>query len=335
MGTYAGVVGGIDTMMSVRQRPWHYSENEDRVRMVDHDVTSGAQAITLAGLDWAVEKVALSDLTIGLPNAEEFTVVCRTDTKAVLGVHKAGYGLIQNSTLGDMADAIILAADDGAFIDTAGSLFAPGRVVWMLVRLPDSNVSLDSPYEHWLLIASSHDGRMAFSVRFVKVRVVCMNTFSMALGKTKAIHTVRHTANAMDYMGNAREAVGMAIASSKAMDLRIERLLDTEYTADKMLDPKKGLIAQIDKARPEKEGRGQSEWDKRFDAIVDAYTQEYNLPIMDTAWGAVNAVQEFEQWGKGVRKRSMADAQMSRLMDGTWPLTTAALKVVSKGLVDA
>lgn len=334
MGTYANVVGGIGTMMSVRERPWHYSENQDRVRMVEHNVTSGAQALTLAGIDWTVEKLSLADLTIDLPNAEEFSVIVRQDTRAVLGVHKQGYGVIQNDHLGHMADAIILASPEGAYIDTAGSLYEPGKVVWMLVRLADSTVqNLDSPYEQWLLVCSSHDGSKTFSVRFVKVRVVCMNTFSMAMHKTKALYTVRHTTNAVDYMANAREAVGMAIANSKAMDEQIARLLEVPYTSDRLLDPKVGLITQVDKPRPEKEGRSQTEWDKRFDSIVDAYTQDYNLEIMDTAWGAVNAFQEFEQWSKGVRGRSVGDAQMSRLMNEDWPMTAKALSIVSKDLV--
>lgn len=336
MGTYANVVGGIGTMMSVRERPWHYSENQDRVRMVDHDVTSGSQALVLAGIDWEVEKIALSDLTIDLPNADEFSVILRKDTRAVLGVHKPGYGLIQNACLGEMADAIILSAGDGTYIDTAGSLFEPGRVVWMLVRLPDATTqNLDSPYEKWMLVCSSHDGSKVFSVRFVKVRVVCMNTFSMAFSGTKALHSVRHTTNAMDYMGNAREAVGMALKNDKAMDEQIARLLDTPFPSERVFDTKAGLITQVDQVRPEKEGRGQTEWDKRFAAIVDAYGQDYNLEIMDTAWGAVNAFQEYEQWGKGVRGRSVGDAQMARLMEGEWPMTTKALSIVSKDLVKA
>jgi phage/plasmid-like protein (TIGR03299 family) len=329
MGEHAGVVGGIGTMMSVRQRPWHYESNKDRVRMVEHDVTSGAQALTLAGIDWTVSKVSLADMTVGHPHAEEFAVIVRDDTGAILGVHKQGYTQIQNEALGLMADAIILAADDGAYIDTAGSLYEPGRVVWMLVRLPDSTVKLDSQYEQWLLIATSHDGRMVFSVRFVKVRVVCMNTFGMAMAGTKATWKVRHTTNQADYMAEARAAVGMALASSAKMDETIDRLLHTPLDAGVLLNPKDGLIAQADKPRPTEDGRGQTMWDARFDAIVSAYYAEHNTAIQDTAWGAVNALQEYEQWGKGVRNRSMADAQMARLLDDDWPLTKKALALVT------
>ena len=324
MGEYAGVVGGIGTMMSVRQEPWHYSMNKDRVRMVEHNVQSGAQALTLAKIDWEVEKVSLNDLTIGLPNAEDYALALRKDTRAVLGIHKKGYGLIQNSALGDVADAII-AAQPEAFIDTAGSLFEPGKVTWVLVTLPEAWDFGDGEYHRHVLICTSHDGSRALSIRHTAVRVVCMNTFSGAVEGTKALYTVRHTTNATEYVTQAKTAMAESLVNWQAFEHQVESLLAQPLDAAEFAT---SLIPAVVGERPEETSRTQTNWDNRFASIMATYMADHNDNITDTAWGAVNAFQEYEQWGRSTRG-DLGDAQMRRLMEEDWSLSRKALALLS------
>ena len=324
MGTYAGVVGGIGTMMSVRERPWHYESNKDRVRLVEHNVTSGAQALTLAGIDWKVERLGLDIMTGGVfPHAEDFVVTLRSDTRAVLGVHSKAYGVIQNTAVGEMADAIMLTAP-GSYVDTAGSLYEPGKVIWMLVRLGEASRSLDSRYEQWLLISTSHDGSKAFTCRFVRVRVVCMNTFSMAMHGSKVVYSVRHTSNAEGWLGEAREAVGMALTTSAEMDKAIEKMLSTPLGADEFVG---SVVPKVLGDRPMEESNDQTTWDRQFAEIVSAYGSDHNAPIVGTTWAGVNAVQEAEQWGG--KPRDLGKSQMTKVLNGDWPRTRKALALLA------
>lgn len=327
MGSYKGILGGIDTMMAAdRLVPWHYDSNKERVKLLDMKIESGRQALTVAKCDW---RVKLTDLATYLPDhegADDFFIVEREDRAAVLGVHQTRYKEIQNEVIADLADAVIEAAK-GSHILTAGSLYG-GKVVWMLVELPDSGIILAGRETHkrYVLIVTSHDATIPLSIRSTRVRVLCMNTMSMAVGGSRAEYVIRHTTNALDYVEEAKAGLRAANANELAMDATIERLIDTELSGDDfMVD----IVPQImDRDRPEKDGRSQTMYDEKFAAIMACYDAEHNEAIVDTAWGAVNAVNEYEEWGITPRDQEQHERQMGMLVKGQYPLTRKALALV-------
>lgn len=330
MGEYKGVLGGVTSMVASRFVPWHYSENTDRVRLTDIEIESGRQALTMAGLDWNVIKVSLGEFMPGYEGAEDYCLTLRSDRQAVVGCGmSAEYQEIQNTACGDLADAII-SAYPGASIESAGALYDPGKVVWVLVRLPDATVRFGTDgsemHERYVLISTSHNGTRALVVQPTDVRVECMNTISMAWGRTKAEHTIRHTVNAETYLEEARTALGMAAGAWTEMDRNIQWLLDTELdTADFLVD----VVPHIIGEQPESEGRAYTNWSNRFDSLRDIYLADHNEAIVDTAWGAVNAVNELEMWAVKPRGQSVEDRQMGMLLRGDYPLTRRALALVS------
>ena len=327
MGIDKGIMDGVESMVANRFTPWHYSYNEDRVALVDLNIESGAQALTLAQCDWGVNLVGLGEFMPNHEGAEDFYLALRSDEQAVLGVHKERYTVIPNSAVGDMADAVMAAAP-GSNIESAGALYAPGKVVWILVRLPEMAPTFGGRehHERYMLVTTSHDASMAFSVRGTDVRVECMNTMSMAYNGTKADYTIRHTTNAMDYVREAQAGIATVTANWQAMDAQIARLIDTELERG---DFASEIIPEVIGEAPEAEGRGLTMWEQKFDAIVDLYDAPHNEAIVDTAWGAVNAINEYEEWGIKPRGQTVQEQQFKRLLTGSYDLTRKALALVN------
>lgn len=317
-------------MVASRFVPWHEPWNKDRVKLTDFTIESGAQALTLAGLDWSVNKLNLSEFMPGFEGAEDYCVTLRSDKPAVLGAGMSDtYTPIQNTACADLADAVIKAYP-GASIISAGALFDPGQVVWVLVQLPDATVRFGTDgaehHERYLLISTSHNGTRALVVQPTDVRVECMNTISMAWGRTSAEYTVRHTSNANELLDEARRALSLTKQSYDEMDRTIQRLLDTEMDD---VDFITSFTPHIVGERPESEGRGLTNWTARFDAIVDTWNADHNEAIKGTAWGAVSAVNELELWAVKPRGQSVASRQMGMLLSRNYPLTRKALALVN------
>lgn len=316
------VLGGVETSVNARFTPWFGLR--DGITVTEYRLTDANEATRLAGLDWQVDEVSLKDI-YDRPLADEHKLRVRSSDGAVLGVGSPRYGVIQNSEAERMAEAILGIRPD-AHIESAGALFH-GKVVWFLVRLDDETKSFRDGDTHYryMLIYTSHDGTRPFAVRFTNVRVQCMNTFSLAIGKaSELVHTIRHTSNAKDYVTEAIAATQAAMATFDLMDLEIERLLTTEMSKPYAL----AAFGKVLGERKEDPGRSQTMWDNAFHAIVNEWNADYNDDIRGTAWGTVMAVNGYELWDRTVRGRTRPEAQMAALLGGDYALTAKALTLV-------
>jgi len=159
-------------------------------------------ALKVAGLEWTVEE---SDTITGIFNPGEqgeyristdtAKVLVRSDDKSVLGVVGPDYVPFQNQQLAELAYALRSTADGNAEVETAGSIRG-GRRVWMLLR--GKSVEFGAPGDEtipYLFIANGHDGSLALKAIPTGIRVVCSNTFHLALGARRNAMSFRHTLN--------------------------------------------------------------------------------------------------------------------------------------------
>ena len=114
----------IETMMSVREKPWH------GLGVIVKDAPTSAEALRLAGLDWKVERQQLM-LPNGRAIPDQYANV-RTSDGSVLGLVTGKYQIVQNDEAFAFTDNLI--GGDVRY-ETAGSLMG-GKRVWMLARLP-------------------------------------------------------------------------------------------------------------------------------------------------------------------------------------------------------
>ncbi len=151
-------------------------------RCIEHAATS-ADAIGLAGLDWAVHHWSVRafdpehhSTDAGIPAT---VAIVNTDTRAVLGVVARRYRVFHNREAFDFMDALV--GDELAMDETAGSLHG-GRRVWMLARIPaEYRAGPGDLVRPYVLLTNTHDGTQAFRMIPTKVRVVCQNTLNLAL----------------------------------------------------------------------------------------------------------------------------------------------------------
>ena len=166
--------------------PWHGLGTP-----IDHDATP-EEMLVASGLDWTVSKRPLwtpkeptqppgtHDGLIGVP--DYFMLVRDSDNK-ILGPSGKDYVPIQNSQAFTFFKKFSEAGQ--MRMETAGSL-QEGKQVWVLAKLAKSFVLPgDDAVNGYLLLSSPHIWGRSFSIKFVTIRVVCMNTFTMAMNEAR------------------------------------------------------------------------------------------------------------------------------------------------------
>lgn len=140
---------------------------------------------TAAGMDWRILRGIVRYATerngAGMMEMPDQHVLFRSDTKAPLSVVSDGYQAVQpGEVLGFFRD---LADSWGFKLDTAGTL-SGGRRFWALAKVAEQVVrDHGDKVRGYLLLATSADGSMATTAKFVAERVVCHNTISIALSE--------------------------------------------------------------------------------------------------------------------------------------------------------
>jgi phage/plasmid-like protein (TIGR03299 family) len=126
-----------------------------------------------------------------------------------LGVVGDGYTIMQNKSAFDFID-YLLQARNGAHYESAGAL-GKGERIWVMAKLPDTIriAGTEDISKLYLLIATAHDGSMAYTAKLVAERVVCENTLAVALGEVGAAVRIKHTKSAQ-----ARLAMGLKFMAS-------------------------------------------------------------------------------------------------------------------------
>ena len=179
--------------------PWHGLGNP-----IDHDA-SPEEMLEVSGLNWTVSKRPLfapGGLTsIGpgtafptfkdyladpdgtaLSVSEYFALVRDSDNK-VLGPAGKEYIPTQNRQAFDFFKKFTTVGH--MTMDTAGSLQG-GKQVWVLARLGKMFTLPGGDEIHgYLLLSSPHVWGKSLVIKFVTIRVVCMNTFTMAMNEAK------------------------------------------------------------------------------------------------------------------------------------------------------
>lgn len=253
----------IDTMMSVRERPWHKHLTGDATRVIDEYPETWGDARTIAGLDWEPKKLAVyagakilqrgddvpagSEIVAELPDGArviqelvpEYSRVVRDDTGASLGVVNSEMPLISHAQMGELAEAFTegwRAAGAKVCYETAGSLKG-GRSVWALMRLdePFQIPGDDSATYPYGLLINSHDGTGSCKFIPTTVRVVCWNTMSMADASAEATgHQViiRHTGNVDIKIEEAKKTLAAIRANAAEWETLATRMATFEISDD-------------------------------------------------------------------------------------------------------
>ena len=194
-------------------------------------VATAQEAIEAANMGW---EVGMREVFIQTPSGQFMEVtdkkaVTRMDNGKVFGVFSNQYTPLQNRDAFTFFDSVVGAGE--AIYHTAGTL-AGGSRIWILAKLPgDLKLSATDVLERYILLANSHDGSLAVTMKPTTVRVVCNNTLSVALGgETNKLFRAVHTSSVMQRVNQARETLGLQEAYFANVMRGIERLADERMT---------------------------------------------------------------------------------------------------------
>lgn len=273
----------VETMFSVREKPWH------GLGTIIQEACNSEEALRLAGLDWDVLQVPVTynDKATG----HQFNVRSSDDT--VLGVVGGRYKPVQNKDAFAFTDELI--GGDVRY-ETAGSL-ANGKRVWMLAKMPDTKI-LDDVIEPYLCLTNGHDGFSSMKVCMTPVRVVCQNTLNMALNTAKRTWNVRHSGDIRNKLAEAQHTLGLAneymdSLASEAEELYKIKLAPKDFyeLSNKLFPIEEGMSTRKEEAQQLLQAQLRNAWE--MDDLGN---------IRGTGWGFMNAISDMTTHRPPARK---------------------------------
>lgn len=179
-------------------------------------------AITISGLDWAVETrpVSVDGKEIAGHNA-----IVRNDSGDVLGVVGERYRPLQNRDQFNWFRPFLESGE--CQFETCGALKG-GALVWVLAKVNrnDAEITADDMVRKYLLLTSSHDGSRSTSVGFCPIRVVCWNTLSAGLRDDRStLLKVKHTASQNRALRTIRETINLVDETFEATAAQYRTLI--------------------------------------------------------------------------------------------------------------
>lgn len=243
--------------------------------------TTVAEALSIAHLDWEVEKVPSYDLVDGVPvQVPGRYNVRRKDTHRVFDVVGRAYQEVNNLEALGFGDDLHQVG--GARFVAAGDI-AEGRGVWVAFELPEE-ISFGGHDKHTLtgLLETTHDGKRAVRLHIAPIRFQCTNVMNLMVRNAVQRFSVHHTSKAPERLQEAAQAVGLVKDYVKAFEETGERLLKSPM-GEKALDQ---FLTRLVPERPKKA----DEVAAIRDLAIAADTNEFGR---GTAYAALNAVREY------------------------------------------
>lgn len=273
----------VETMFSVREKPWH------GLGTIVQEAPTSKDALSLAGLDWTVrqEPVVYKEQDSGY-----FMNIRSTDDK-VLGVVGGRYKPVQNVDAFNFVDELV---GEGVTYETAGSL-STGKRIWLLAKMPDIKI-LDDTVEPYMCLTNCHDGFGSLKVCMTPVRVVCQNTLNLALDSAKRAWNCRHTGNIDNKMSIAAETLGLARDYMKSLSQSAEDLYQIKIAHDDFINLSRQMF-------PITEQMSQRKADSQAllrEQLQHAWDMDDLGNIRGTGWGFMNAVADMSTHKPPARK---------------------------------
>ena len=204
---------------------WH------KLGVVLPNLMTAKEAMKAAGLDWEVEKRPLFwvDKNSEATETDAFGVFRNSDDE-MLGVVTDFYKPIQNAD-GFKHVEILVEAVNGAHYSAAGAL-GKGEQVWCLAKIPlELRIKgTDDKSDTYLLFSTRHDGKGSAICKIVVTRVVCQNTFDMAMRENGSFFRVSHFGDVGKKMKAAqdlmKDVTGQLRSLEEKMNILAQRKMD-------------------------------------------------------------------------------------------------------------
>jgi phage/plasmid-like protein (TIGR03299 family) len=300
------IVNGKASMFSSRgMLPWHGLGT-----VINEDAVTSSEAIKLAGLDYDLYKTQVYTIDpdgkkIDVPDS--FAVV-RGDINQPLGIVGKNYEIFQNSEAFSFFDEIV--GEKLAVYETAGALHG-GRKVWILAKLPQELYikGTEDRSNAYILLGTSHDGSQALMMMPTITRVVCNNTYTLAVNNfsVESGIKIRHTRNIKSKVDIARDRL-------KIVNTQITEYNDqANYLASVSVDLNQFKV-YVERLFPDnKDAKHNTRTVNMRNMIMNNYDDNEFKETNGTAWAAFNAVTRFVDHQRSTKGGDDNDRKNNRM----------------------
>jgi phage/plasmid-like protein (TIGR03299 family) len=298
------MAANVETMMYVREKPWH------GIGTMVTEAPTSADALRLAGLDWMVEQTPVfTETGMEIPN---YKANVRSTDKSVLGIVTDKYQIVQNADAFEFTDSIVGETENGVVTyETAGSL-AGGRKIWLLAKMPAQKI-LDDEIEPYMCFSNTHDGSGAIRIAMTPIRVVCQNTLNLALNTAKRQWSTKHMGNMQSKLEEARLCLQLADKYMQNLDVEADRLANATLYKEQIDEILDELFPIDDNATDRKKRNVQS----MKDDFYVAYFMPDILKFGESAYRAVNAMSDVVTHARPKRNTAnFNENRWGKIMDG-------------------
>lgn len=307
------MAANVETMFSVREKPWH------GLGKIVMEAPTSAEALHLAGLDWNVVQEPI--YTEFNEQVEGYKANVRDSDRKVLGVVSDRYKVVQNVDAFSFTDELI---GKGVRYETAGSL-QEGKKVWLLARLPREYIIAGERISPYLVFSNTHDGSGSVKVAVTPVRVVCNNTLNLALDKASRSFSMIHTGNIQDKIQEARDTLFMAEEYMDCLGAEFEQLRRQKMT-DVQVKEYINLLLPMEKESTQLQSKN------IIRLREDIMKRYYDAPDLQTvgnnAYRFINAVSDFATHANPLRRTVNYNENLfARTIDGN-PLIDKAYQLI-------
>lgn len=318
-------------MAYVGEVPWH------RLGTPVPATVTAAEMISKANLKWEVQKLPAPGARLVDParKVHDRYLVIRdavADERepVALGMVGKAYEPLQNEKAFAFFEPFI--DNRWAQFHTAGAL-GNGERVWVLAKLQGQmRIDRDDVVDKFLLLANSHDGSSAVTVRFTPIRVVCQNTLNYAMKRSSGVVSVRHTRNIERNLAKAQAAKLKRIVDKVFADAET---LFGRMAACEMGAPDTARFLKLLFPRTEAQTRSKQR-PERWRRVLEILDDPAVTPpaTRGTVWGLYNAVARDEDYR--TTREDRADARLRRVWFGKGhDLKMKALKAARRRLAMA
>lgn len=213
----------------------------------------------------------------------------------LFGIVGGKYSSISNEELAAFGEQLL----PGGRWETAGSL-KNGTQVFMSLAL-DMETTIDEhgvseTIKYYLVIANHHDGKGRLQAFVTPFRPECTNSLNYGLKTASNKISFAHTHSIEERMSNANKTLNLALNytenfKSYAVDMLDHKVDNADFY---------GIIKAAYPKPDEENKRGTTLWLKQVDTLMQVWEGPTLTQVTGTAYGALNALQEVEQWGRTV-----------------------------------
>ena len=307
------MAANVETMFSVREKPWH------GLGKIVMEAPTSKDALRLAGLDWNVVQEPI--YTEFNEVVERYKANVRDSDRKVLGVVSDRYKVVQNADAFSFTDELL---GKGVRYETAGSL-QEGKKVWLLARLPREYIIGGERISPYLVFSNTHDGSGSVKVAVTPVRVVCNNTLNLALDTASRSFSMVHTGNIQDKIQEAKDTLFMAESYMDCLGAEFEQLRRQKMT-DAQVKEFMELLLPIEKDSTQIQSKNilrlREDLKKRYYDAPDLQK------VGNNAYRFINAVSDFATHAKPLRRTANYNENLfARTIDGN-PLIDKAYQLL-------